>query len=99
MFGTGRGSFSHTWYAADINIVRWPCVHDAGGVKAVVSAGVSKFSTGVGGMVSEEEEDELKEEVAVANDAAICVAAVCEAAGCENGPVAVTAVMFPPQER
>lgn len=59
VLGTGRGSLSQTWYAADINIVNRPCVHVAGGVKTVVSAGVSKFKMGVGRSVSDDEEGEV----------------------------------------
>ena len=66
VLGTGRGSLSQTWYAADINMVNRPSVHVAGGEKTVVSAGVSKFKTGVGGFVSVD-----NEEVLVWNDAGV----------------------------
>lgn len=46
MFGTGQGSFNHIRYCADCNMVKWPLVHSGGGVKVVVSAGVSKNGPG-----------------------------------------------------
>lgn len=66
VLGTGRGSLSQTWYAADINMVNRPSVHVAGGEKTVVSAGVSKFKTGVGDFVSVD-----NDEVPVRNDAGV----------------------------
>lgn len=68
VLGTGRGSLSQTWYAADINMVNRPSVHVAGGVKTVMSAGVSKFKTGDGDFVSEDEEVTVRTDAGVLDD-------------------------------
>lgn len=47
-------------------MVNRPSVHVAGGEKTVVSAGVSKFKTGVGGFVSVD-----NDEIPVRNDAGV----------------------------
>ncbi len=46
MLGTGHGSFIQIRYCADCNMVKCPLVHSGGGVKVVVSAGVSKNGPG-----------------------------------------------------
>ena len=69
VLGTGRGSLSQIWYAADINMVNRPSLHVVGGVKTVVSAGVSKFKTGVGGFVSvDDDEVTVRIDVGVLDD-------------------------------